>query len=450
MKNTPTALACTILPLALALCAPTCFAQSVSVPVSVWTEIEAKAAAAPATGYNMYKAAMVHRELMKKYYESASGWKAPEPLSAPAGKLSNLSDKPTKPRFVITPQVWPSQPGEASVCLWEDDKVAAVSFGIDDNNASDVPAWLEISKAYGGLNITWNLITYNIGGTVDPGRKSSAGTWELWQSLLAQGYDVQSHTMTHVGDPVFEDGWPGPDWEAAESQRMLDAGLPGHRTKLFVPPGSSIKEFNISMNWRASMVKYYAAARGFSGVPINPANQIDYFNIRTTSAPDGFVGIPDKSGTIPAWIEKNQLQSILDPSHTNYRGWATFFIHNIGSKDRLPPAFTKVFEFFNENRADLWVGHLTDIALYGQERDTATLTTTGVTPTSIRLALTSKMDPANFDYPLTVKVRLPDSWKTVKAAQGGNPIAAQLIQHEGAAYALIKAIPDQGEIVLTN
>jgi peptidoglycan/xylan/chitin deacetylase (PgdA/CDA1 family) len=422
----------------------------VAAPVAVWDEISAQAAAETGGGYSHAKAALAMRPVWQGYYQKFADWRAPEIQQPPAGKLRALTEKPTAPRFPLTDRVWPEKPGDAAVCLWEDDKLAAASFSIDDNNAYDVASWEEISRKYGGLPITWFLISGNINGSIDPKRIAGAGKWETWQRLLDAGYQIGSHSITHVGDPVLEDGWPGPDWEAAESQRQLDAGLTGQRTRIFAYPGSATKAFNISKNWRSSVEKFYAGARGGSGIPINPANQIDYFDIRTTANPVSLVSDdPQKDGM--------HLRDLFKPDSKYYRGWATVFIHNInGGPDlennasAVTQAFAKVFAFYNEHRSDLWLGQLSDVALYGQERDTATLTTTKVTGSEITLKLESRMVPSIFDYPLTLKVRLPGDWKNVQGEQGGKSVPSRTVDHEGALYALVKAVPGRGEIRITG
>ena len=421
----------------------------VAAPLSAWDEITASAAEAPPTGYSHAKAALEMRPIWQAYYQKFAGWKSPEQSPLPEGKLRSLNEKPTAPRFPLTEKVWPEKPGEASICLWEDDKLAAASFSIDDNNAVDVPAWEQISQKYGGLKITWFLISGNIGGAIVPQRISSAGKWETWQRLLDAGYQIGSHSVTHVGDPVFEDGWPGPDWECVESKAQLDSGLKGQQTKIFARPGSATKAFNISQAWRPSIEKYYAAARGGSGIPINQANMIDYFDIRTTANPLTLVSEePQKDG----W----HLGDLLKPDSKYYRGWATVFIHNINGGPDLEnnpnpttAAFAKVFEFYNKHRDDIWIGHLADVALYGQERDTAVLTTEKSSDSEIVLGLTSKMDPAIFDYPLTIKVRLFDSWKGAKAMQAGKNLPVSLIKQDAASYALVRAVPDHGPVEVT-
>ena len=97
----------------------------------------------------------------------------------------------------------------------------------------------------------------------------------------------------------------------------------------------------------------------------------------------------------------------------------------------------------------IWFGTFPAVAKYGQERDTATLATVSSAPSRIVLSLADRMDDTLFDEPLTLKVRLPGAWGAVRATQGGKPVAARIVEHDGAAYALVDAVPDRGEIVLT-
>ena len=387
------------------------------------------------------------------FAKNYANYKAPDPLPVSPGKLRNLSETPTKPRFQLTGKVWPAKPGEASVCLWEDDKLTAFDFNQDDNNVADQPGFREVAKRY-GVKATFNLITYNIDGVFNSGNGSTGGwgaggKWDDWKKAKSEGFHIASHTYMHLEDWILKDGWPGLDFEAAESKHMLDSHL-GQNTKVFVYPGGGTPEMDYlfryklptehSVNFlRPSAVKYYAAARGGSnGSPINQANMIDYFSIGTTQLPE----------------MKLDLDKMLDPAPNNkfYRGWLNIFIHGLllerWDSNPMWMGYRKVFDWVDKHRDDLWIGFMDDIALYGEERDTATLKTTSADSSKIVLNLTSQMEPAIFDYPLTIKVRLLDSWKDVKATQSGKPVPVQVITHEGAKFALVKAKPDCGEIVL--
>lgn len=421
----------------------------------IWDIVAAEAKVRPGTNEERI---LKERDKMKTYFATFKDWKAPEPPPLAPGKLRNLSDIPKTPRFPLTDKVWPEKSGDASVCLWEDDKLAAMSLGVDDNCAQDLEAWKEISKKYHGLNITWNLIADNIDGKLDPGRGAGAGTWKQWQGMLDAGYHLASHSMTHNHDPVPIDGWPGPDWEASESQRLIDSNLPGHKTKFLAFPGSGVHAFGILSvgavpfsTWRPSMVKYFAGARGGGGYPISPANQIDYFCIASTTAVQNII-----EGADPVKFGQYSLKNLFaadpkDKYHKYYRGWANTFIHFInGGKDFEKNPYTKVLEFYDSHRADLWTGFFDEIGIYAQERDTATLKTDSASDSKIEYTLTDQMDRTVFDYPLTVKIRLPAAWPGVEAKQGGKTLPSQVIEHEGAKFTLVKSVPDGGTVTLTS
>ena len=421
---------------------------------AVWDIVQKEATANPVSNEAR---TLQDRPLYQAYYKTYAGWTPPPPIPVSEGRLRNLSEPPTEPRFPITDKVWPQKPGESSICLWEDDKLAAMSLGVDDNCAMDLPFWKELSKKYGGLNITWNLIVGGIDGAITGTRLGMTGTWKNWQQMHDEGHHLASHSMTHHANPVPSDGWPGTEWEAAESLRQLDSHIPGQKTRLYAYAGPGVHAFGVSRNsilnaWRPALIKYYAAARGAAGTALNEANMIDYFNINACCAVQKLLDCNDPK---MAALDLNNLfaSDPKNPYHKYYRGWANVFSHflNAGKTWDTDPgyiAFAKILDFYNKHRDDLWTGFIDDIALYGQERDTSTLTTDEATDAKIAFTLVSKMEPAIFDYPLTVKVRLPDKWKAVSAGQINTAIPAQVIFHEGAPYALVKAVPNRGQVIL--
>ena len=60
------------------------------------------------------------------------------------------------------------------------------------------------------------------------------------------------------------------------------------------------------------------------------------------------------------------------------------------------------------------------------------------------------MDDALFDYPLTIKVRLPVTWSGVAARQGLGPAPVQVVERDGSRFALVKAVPDRGEVAIVE
>lgn len=420
-----------------------------------------------------------------------------------AGEINrfNLAEKPTKPRFEVTDKKWPSQVGEADLCLWQDDKLAALSLGVDDNFAGEIDWWKEQAALY-DFKVTWYVIT----GRIKKEGRSHGGLWSQFEELEKLGHAVESHTVTHLH--VAEPGWGTPewsyekaqaargtslqakreaailagavetpevapppvapasveaptsgrpsreeleaarlaaadkpatdlatgiDWEYAQSIAQIEAHIPGKKVSALAYPGGK----NTVYNNRELAAKHFRVARGATGAP-NKANQTDYISTNALSS----WNFDSPQGGNP--------NNILDPNLYGgryYRGWVILFAHGVSAN---PGLFAKTFEFIKANREKLWVGLYTDVAKYGQERDTATLKVISPGPEKITFQLTDEMDDRYFNFPLTVKVRIPNEWKSVEALQGDKPADAKIIQHEGAAYALVQSVPDAGLVTLTG
>jgi hypothetical protein len=363
------------------------------------------------------------------------------PAEMPTGdKLLNINQTPVAPRFLNLETKWPEKPGDTSVCLWADDKVAAWSIEIDDNYNEDIPWWEDQSKARGGLPLTWFVITGTVGKYVP-----HTGTWDVFQRLLGEGFHAESHTVTHFIH--LDPNWQGVEWDYSQAIKDLDTNLPNHTTHFLAYPGGA----NPNPNDRDIAAKYYMAARGTQGTPV-AANLIDYLCV------NGYhpvVGNPKAS-----WADPSNVLLEKNPNPGNqryYRGWTNMFWHGVNHKPGLSPldpgseaCAIAVLDWITANKTDLWGGFFGDVAMYGEERDTATLTPGTSDPSKITFSLTSRMDPALYTFPLTVKVRLPDGWTGVAATQAGKTIDASVIDHDNAHFALVKAVPGAGDVALVS
>ena len=173
-----------------------------------------------------------------------------------------LTERPEQPRFELCDRDWPGKFGEASVCLWKDDALAACSITIDDNTAPDHAWWQEMSKKY-DLRVTWFIVTSSVG-------TGWGGTWEGWQRLHAQGHDVQSHTVNHLR--TTSPTWKGVENEYSESIRQIEANMPDNRVLTLAYPGGKDQD---KLNDPKLAAKHYIGCRGGAGL-INPANRINY------------------------------------------------------------------------------------------------------------------------------------------------------------------------------
>ncbi len=348
----------------------------------------------------------------------------------PARKqLQTLPAPPKAGRFEMSyERVWPGRPGEAHVCLWRDDKVAAVSITIDDNCQPDHAWWIEKGEKY-GFRFTWFVVTGNIGQPT----KGFSGKWEDFRKLRRLGHDVQSHTVSHHRDDANR-----PDeevrYEYRASRQAIEANLPGARADCLAYPCGSGKD--------AIAAQYYVACRGVYGAP-NRADRINYMRTGSCNiAPDTVDMLLTGKHASVHWMNRP----------TYRRAWLAPIYHYVRAgrtaeeRDANQARVAQQLAHLASKKDEIWVGLFRDVACYGMERDTARLAVTKNEAGEIRLALSDDMDDTLFACPLTVKVRVPDGWTGVEAAQGKGSAEVRLVEHGGGRFALIKAVPDRGEI----
>ncbi|MBP3494758.1 MAG: InlB B-repeat-containing protein [Clostridia bacterium] len=95
-------------------------------------------------------------------------------------------------------------------------------------------------------------------------------------------------------------------------------------------------------------------------------------------------------------------------------------------------------------KAGVWCGSFTEVTQYLQEAQTATVKTISLTDTEIKLSLTDTLDDTMYNFPLTIKVDIPDAWTDITATQNGKVL--EYFIEDG--YAYVNAVPDCGEIIV--
>jgi len=351
----------------------------------------------------------------------------------PGKQLRTLPPAPKTGRFEMSyERVWPEKPGQAHVCLWADDKYAAVSITIDDNCQPDHDWWIEQGEKH-GFHFTWFVIT---GATGDP-KRGFCGTWSDFRRLRQLGHDVQSHTVSHHKDDAKR-----PDAEVhaeyRDSQRDIEKNAPGARAVCMAYPWGSGKD--------AIAAQYYTACRGVHGAP-NRADRINYMRTGSGSIHPQTVDLllTGKHASVH-WLNRP----------TYRRAWLAPVYHYVRAgrsaeeKDANQARVAGQLAHLASKKDQIWVGLFREVACYGMERDTARLEVTENGTEAIRLSLSDDMDDTLFAYPLTIKVRLPDAWTGVAATQGGASAEARIIEREGGRFVLLKAAPDRGDVRLTR
>lgn len=336
-------------------------------------------------------------------------------------QLLCLSNAPATPRFTVPAErTWPATNGQAEICLWDDDRMAAVSITIDDNQAAD-QAWWHALGVSSGVRFTWFVITGRVG--------QDGSTWPGFAALAAAGHCIGSHSVTHYVNT--NPPWPGIVWEYHASRTNIEdmvqqPALTMAYANGYVPP-----------NDRMVAAQFYAAVRGVVGEP-NRANLIDYLNTksvsRTSTLGREYLDAVQFGTSSVSWLNNVVYK----------RGWLCAHYHSVPDANR-PGAASSVHYLASQSN-DLWTARFDDIIKYGQERDTAKLTVLTNTPQRVSFSLSDDMYDAWYDYPLTIKLRLYAQWTNPVAVHAGRRVPLRSVTTNGAAFALLRVVPDRGVV----
>ncbi len=341
-----------------------------------------------------------------------------------------ILETPTKPRFKLQEKVWKQTIGDASVCLWNDDKLSAFTVTIDDNHEQDIPYWKELQAKY-KFPLTWFVIT-------EADKKWNVKNWNLFKELAINGNAVQGHDDRNW----YEDQKKGIKYPSLKKYhrrlqktiRKIEKNV-GQKCLTYAYPWG---EGNVD-----EVAKHFIASRGVIGL-LNPANQIDFKQVRSISNPHIYINDSTRNHYILPLLNKTDTLE----GKNYYRGWGSVHFHHINS----PPEAHKItddFLHYLKNKEDkLWLATFPDVAKYAQEYATHQLRVTKNTTDEIAFILTDKMQDKTYDYPLTVKIRIPNNWTTITSTQKGNLIEQKIITYNHNQYALVKAIPDRGTVML--
>jgi hypothetical protein len=350
---------------------------------------------------------------------------------------------------------WPSVEGEGAVALWPDNKIGAFTITFDDDHTENYAEMIEWKGTYG---IPFTIFVRGEGSSKKTG---TAANLAKEKELIAAGHSVQSHTWQHPNT-----------WDSSsEPREPVDYMNPSNTTAEYYR-----QDYDHALDWIQSTLQttyqdyrvlvlaygngrgpeaigrlFHIACRGvMSGKsPINRAGKTNYNQVMSDSI----------STAATLTNMNNRLDAITDPARTNeYGGWYCVHGHQIQDGNGSRGVWTSLFsstlgtaESPTPLREKLWIDTFVNVAKYGQERDSATLTVTpNIAGGTITYTLTDEMDDEIFDYPLTVKFKVPSSWTTAAAVQGGQNLPCTVFEDSGNKYVLVKTVPDKGEVTING
>lgn len=316
----------------------------------------------------------------------------------------------------------PQPTGHTTICQWKDDKAAAFSVGGDDSLRSQLDFAIPAMDQR-GLRGTW---------WVNPGRGGShnfkkqddawANCWiaryDDWKAAAARGHDFANHTMHHLGATDYHNA----DDEIREAARIIRETNPRQKLLLFQRGGGTT--WSITEAQLTEILDKYDCVQGRGG------------------------GIED-----PTWETNPSAETLRGFVDAAMRegSWHHLAFHGIGPKCEwggpvAGDAFIALLDYLVQMRDQVWTGTHTEVHKYDQERGTAELAVLAVTEGRIGLALRSATNPKLYDYPLTLKTRVPDHWDSVRVTQGESSADYRVVS----GIVQFGAVPGRAEISLNR
>ena len=316
----------------------------------------------------------------------------------------------------------------------------------DDGTYSTAEILNDILLRYGlvgDIALLGNKVWDQSTGTV---KTEEANKWKKFlEAENEEGrFKIVSHSMTHTwwgtatedgeGGYIFSDNTEKMYTEIVGAQNALRAAFPTERVLTYAYPGfwserqtyaldgtkvseDLVKQIIYTEQSRELVDETYISAR-YSYSQTYP-----------------YLNDPE---TVWNYVSSRQLgngtgAAIADIYSARFSRLVVFFMHRIDhvSEDQLDsydyPDNTMADYYMEEickelakdvNKGYLWNAHYEDAVLYVREATAATVTATGDS-SRVEITLTDTLDDEIYDYPITVRMMIPDEWEKVSVTQNG-------------------------------
>lgn len=305
--------------------------------------------------------------------------------------------------------------------------VAMIASRVNDNNVSSWQGYFDTGR----FNLANHSYTHAYWGQSDA---AESGT-------LSDGktYNIPAGTMTK---------------EIITSGEYLREKFPNERVLSFVKPGFTFPSGKPQVSDKAyEMIRDNYICMRNTGGGMNTIPPADWDNVKSLMVQANSDVASPNNHTAAYWIDE------VDKTIAQ-NGWLVFLFHNIVEDSQVVSGGLSVsqskasilFDALGDRveNGDVWCAYLDEATMYIKESQTASVYAKKYQDASIGVVLTDKMDDAIYNYPLTVKVEVPQQWSAVSVTQNGAVTEiAHPFEEGGVAYVYANVVPDAGEATLT-
>lgn len=275
---------------------------------------------------------------------------------------------------------------EAGIMKWKDGKKAVFMLEFDDSCVSHVKTAIP------------ELVKRGMVGTfyINPGNGPYQNEKSAWENDIPKtGMEYGNHTFKHKGAPSVE----VLDEELALCSDVINKCFPDRkqpRLVSFGQPGGV--PWTITDEEKNQLLKKYNLVQrpSFFGYPFHAKTKEDVLKLVDDAIAKGDMGHHDFHGVGGDWL--------ITPTDI----------------------FLALLDKLDACKDVVWVTDPVSYHKYLTERKAAELKLAGKANDKITLQLTCTTDPALYDLPLTLYVRVPPQWKAFSVTQGKDKLVSQL------------------------
>ena len=394
-----------------------------------------------------------------------------EPVAPTAANTEN-----GKKKMTYTP-IYTYEPRAVAKLLAAKDGAKGILTMTYDFGVLNLAEWVNAKNKDYGTKGSFMMIP-NWGGD----KPNFDGRASEWAALFSDGtLEPECHSMTHslvlpgekwgsYEGSKYNNTQENYDVELVQSKAVIEAAFPGHAVLCFAPSNNTLSTYSFKSDGSGGYVRvddggaqavanatYYAIRQGQRGAQsLDPAPISDpggWYNLYMRS----FKSVEDPNEKLP------KGKSWLDETVRN-GNWLIVLCRGIVGLTSTGDASTDVVDGFLSYASDyiktgkLWAATFGEATKYIRERQNTTVSarfendSVLVDMTINRTTSEGKnLDESIFNYPLTVEVRVPDSWDSVYYSVGGKTQSAAVYTNKaGESFVKVNLIPGADGVTVTT
>ncbi len=310
---------------------------------------------------------------------------------------------------------------QVTVQKWYEGRDGAFTLTFDDGTKShyvDLRPVLNKYNLKGTFYLNTSLLSEN------PVENAFSGSWDEFRTMWAEGHEMGSHGVNHPDLTTLASGdslTPNTlGYELWESRRVIEEKIGnGYRCITHAYPFCTNNTIVQEVTAR-----YYASART-CGSLVNPATP-NYYAVSC----QGYDWATTRKSFFDDFGQLKAFLNSVDNSVISTGKWGVLLCHEV-----LPFAEANVagtwepttLEWMIEaskglqqraNSGKLWVGTFADVTRYAKERDAFYYAVIAEDEEAMSMLVADDLDNTVFDFPLTLDITVPVTWKKVKVIQG--------------------------------